>query len=600
MARHRNVRGYNYDDDFVDDDLYGQSMEDDYCISPATAAQFIYSKRDRHSSFTEPLEEEEDEDVQDKPRASLIALSSVDQARLYSCLDHMREVLGETVPEQIMIDAVLQCQFDVAKALDLVFKQDCKTSMKPERKDLPAAGRPAKGALFTSLHSLCNDRTVTCPLKDNSECFERSQFTCHAPPKKQTSAVSGDLIDDKRENILSNVNSNLSLSSLINETSNQNLCSGKPAALSEMSLFDLISNPAGNTSTSQGLDLSMTKLSDIATWHSEEIPGLTPLQENCSTNRSLNLAVGNDPVICDTVSSLDNLHEISFMKHIGQENNTLLCKHTNLFGSLSSVLQSEHSDSYDGESVSVPDGNNLSGPKYGSPSLADLIQEYKQRNPLQDISFDNPQKNLCNTQMQTGSLVPLSQLSNQPSTMSDLPSLTKSLSSLAVAQTSDPREARVSLSFLTTETDKPVHDAIHGVFQSSTLLFTEADTNIDLRSLISKPVDSDITKPTTCEQLDSKPASRKFTDSESMIISKQGGHWVRSLKAKPSAFALSMCFTCIPKACKKKISMIPQDHHNNPMTVASELGQPALIPFDFQAPSPDDIVKESQKKAFMR
>ncbi|XP_063773442.1 HBS1-like protein isoform X1 [Pseudophryne corroboree] len=145
MARHRNVRGYNYDDDFVDDDLYGQSMEDDYCISPATAAQFIYSKRDRHSSFTEPLEEEEDEDVQDKPRASLIALSSVDQARLYSCLDHMREVLGETVPEQIMIDAVLQCQFDVAKALDLVFKQDCKTSMKPERKDLPAAGRPAKG-----------------------------------------------------------------------------------------------------------------------------------------------------------------------------------------------------------------------------------------------------------------------------------------------------------------------------------------------------------------------------------------------------------------------------------------------------------------------
>lgn len=46
------------------------------------AAQFIYSKRDRHSSFTEPLEEEEEEEHDDeleKQKASNIALSSLDQ-----------------------------------------------------------------------------------------------------------------------------------------------------------------------------------------------------------------------------------------------------------------------------------------------------------------------------------------------------------------------------------------------------------------------------------------------------------------------------------------------------------------------------------------
>lgn len=146
MARHRNVRGYNYDDDFDDDDMYGQSVEDDYCISPATAAQFIYSKRNRHSSFTEPLEEEEDElEDDDKSKASCTTLSAVDQARLYSCLDQMREVLGESVLEKTMIDAVLQCGFDAAKALDLVFMQDSNTSRKPGTQDASSADRPAKG-----------------------------------------------------------------------------------------------------------------------------------------------------------------------------------------------------------------------------------------------------------------------------------------------------------------------------------------------------------------------------------------------------------------------------------------------------------------------
>ncbi|XP_064216728.1 HBS1-like protein isoform X3 [Aotus nancymaae] len=101
MARHRNVRGYNYDEDFEDDDLYGQSVEDDYCISPSTA-------------------------------------------RLYSCLDHMREVLGDAVPDDILIEAVLKNEFDVQKALSGVLEQDSVQNLKDKNEGTISTGKIAK------------------------------------------------------------------------------------------------------------------------------------------------------------------------------------------------------------------------------------------------------------------------------------------------------------------------------------------------------------------------------------------------------------------------------------------------------------------------
>uniref|UniRef100_A0A8C2DIS1 HBS1-like protein n=1 Tax=Cyprinus carpio TaxID=7962 RepID=A0A8C2DIS1_CYPCA len=112
MSRHRNVRGYNYDEDFEDDDMYGQSVEDDYCISP-----FIYSRQDSRNvnifcweCFLSVV--------------LIVLFVCVWTGRLYSCLDQMRAVLGDSIPDSTLTQAALKYDCDPQRALDFILTEE--------------------------------------------------------------------------------------------------------------------------------------------------------------------------------------------------------------------------------------------------------------------------------------------------------------------------------------------------------------------------------------------------------------------------------------------------------------------------------------------
>ncbi|KAM4695132.1 HBS1-like protein isoform 2-T2 [Discoglossus pictus] len=608
MARHRNVRGYNYDEDFEDDDLYGQSVDDDYCISPATAAQFIYSKRDRQTSFTEPLEEEEFEDDEpDNSAKTDVALSSVDQARLYSCLDHMREVLGETVVEQVMIDAILQCQFDVAKALELVFTHDCNKNLKPKTQNIESTGRTAKEDIFPSLQNLAYKQNVSCSTDNLGKCRESVQSVPVAP-QNEFSLATLDLsslldcekekCDDhlKSEKSFSDITSSLFLSALTDNS--------KPAALSGISLQDLISVSRVGTGIGEESDILGASLSEISSSHPQrkfQGPDINWLQAEDQSSGSLNIQQSTE-VGVQCAESTSNVSQDGSISHFTKNemlDNQTYYKNTDLFGSLSSFLQNS-------DTSTSTDSDSLFAPKYGSPSLADLIQEHNYINPLHDFPLSSPQKNPPNVkEPQPESLLNMSPLTNPLHTTFEIPSLTTALSSLAVYDRSSAKEPPVSLSDLIAGADEPF--STDTIWSYNTPALIETDKNIDLSILINNPEATENISALNPKVLPSQQSKSGYlpkigTNNKKMHISsncKKSIYRAKTLKAKPSAFALSLCFSCIPKACKK-ILIIQQCHHTSTSEEPRDMVKPAIIPFHFQTPSPDDIVKENQKKAFMR
>ncbi|XP_078596832.1 HBS1-like protein isoform X3 [Branchiostoma floridae x Branchiostoma japonicum] len=159
MSRHRNIRSMNVHDEYEGyDDVYGHSVEDDYGVSPATEAQFMYrrSEAPRLSSFIEEskkesIEEEEEYDyddhedhdhsLSDSQTFQWPRLSDQNEARLRSCLEEIQNVIGDSVPQHVLVDTVMRCDYDLEKALDAVLSLQDKPK---EARPTPTAAAPPR------------------------------------------------------------------------------------------------------------------------------------------------------------------------------------------------------------------------------------------------------------------------------------------------------------------------------------------------------------------------------------------------------------------------------------------------------------------------
>lgn len=104
--------------------MYDRSSRQPAQISAFLTNDNITEEDESEQIINESTRENERRDSHSSMRPHL---SDIDEARLRSCLDEVRNVIGDTYAESILVDTILQSEFDVTRTLDTLLKSPQKT-----------------------------------------------------------------------------------------------------------------------------------------------------------------------------------------------------------------------------------------------------------------------------------------------------------------------------------------------------------------------------------------------------------------------------------------------------------------------------------------